>query len=112
MKKIEIITRPEKLEELKALLDSHKVGGMSVLNIMGCGNQKGIVKRYRGGEMKVNFLPKIRVETIVADEDVDSIIEDVLDELQTGELGDGKIAITDIGELIRVRTGERGNDAL
>ncbi|MBR1691887.1 MAG: P-II family nitrogen regulator [Lachnospiraceae bacterium] len=112
MKKLEIIIKPEKLEDLKAILDGSEVNGLNIVNSMGYGNQKGVVKKYRGAEYKVNLLPKIKVETVVRSEIADELIDKIVDEINTGNYGDGKIFVYDVEDAIRIRTGERGQDAL
>ena len=93
MKKLEIIIKPEKLEDLKEVLDTEEVNGLNIVNIMGYGNQKGIVKKYRGAEYRVNLLPKIKVETVVAKENADKLIDKIVKEINTGNIGDGKIFV-------------------
>lgn len=112
MKKLEIIIKPEKLEDLKTILDESEVNGLNIVNIMGYGNQKGIVKKYRGAEYRVNLLPKIKVETVVSDEKAEVIVDKVVNEIQTGNYGDGKIFVLDVQDAVRIRTGERGSEAL
>lgn len=112
MKKLEIIIKSEKLEDLKAILDNCEVNGLNIVNIMGYGNQKGIVKKYRGAEYKVNLLPKIKVETVVAEEIAESLIDKIVKEINTGNYGDGKIFVYDVEDAVRIRTGERGENAL
>ena len=112
MKKLEIIIKPEKLEDLKAVLESSEVNGLNIVNSMGYGNQKGHRKIYRGAEYRVNLLPKIKVETIVEPETAEEIIEKVVAEIQTGTYGDGKIFVYEVQDAVRIRTGERGHDAL
>ncbi len=112
MKKLEIIIKSEKLEDLKAILDNCEVNGLNIVNIMGYGNQKGIVKKYRGAEYKVNLLPKIKVETVVAEEIAESLIDKIVKEINTGNYGDGKIFVYDVEDAVRIRTGERGERAL
>lgn len=112
MKKLEIIIKPEKLEDLKAILDDKDANGVMITNIMGYGNQKGYRQIYRGTEFNVNLLPKIKVETVVAKEDAEKIIEAVQKEINTGNYGDGKIFIYEVEDAVRIRTGERGSDAL
>ena len=112
MKKLEIIIKPEKLEDLKALLDSEEVNGLNIVNSMGYGNQKGIIKNYRGAEYAVNLLPKIKVETVVADEVAPKLIDKIVEQINTGHIGDGKIFMYEVEDAIRIRTGERGVDAL
>jgi nitrogen regulatory protein P-II 1 len=112
MKKLEIIIKPEKLDDLKNILDESKANGIMITNIMGYGNQKGYKQIYRGTEYSVNLLPKIKVETVVATEISEKIVERVLKEINTGNYGDGKIFIYDIEDVVRIRTGERGHSAL
>ena len=112
MKKLEIIIKPEKLEDLKEVLDASKVNGMNIVNSMGYGNQKGIIKNYRGAEYAVNLLPKVKVETVVADEAAPALIDKIVEEINTGNFGDGKIFVYDVEDAVRIRTGERGVDAL
>ena len=112
MKKLEIIIKPEKLEDLKGVLDTEEVNGLNIVNSMGYGNQKGIIKNYRGAEYSVNLLPKIKVETVVADEVAPKLIVKIVDEINTGHFGDGKIFVYDVEDAIRIRTGEHGTKAL
>ena len=112
MKKLEIIIKPEKLEDLKEVLDTEEVNGLNIVNIMGYGNQKGIVKKYRGAEYRVNLLPKIKVETVVAKENADKLIDKIVKEINTGNIGDGKIFVYDVADAVRIRTGERGKESL
>lgn len=112
MKKLEIIIKPEKLEDLKGVLDTEEVNGLNIVNSMGYGNQKGIIKNYRGAEYFVNLLPKIKVETVVADEVAPKLIDKIVDEINTGHFGDGKIFVYDVEDAIRIRTGEHGTKAL
>lgn len=112
MKKLEIIIKPEKLEDLKGVLDTEEVNGLNIVNSMGYGNQKGIIKNYRGAEYSVNLLPKIKVETVVADEVAPKLIDKIVDEINTGHFGDGKIFVYDVEDVIRIRTGEHGTKAL
>ena len=112
MKKLEIIIRPEKLENLKAILEGCRVNGIMISNVMGYGNQKGYKQMYRGTEYTVNLLPKVKVETVVAEETSETIIEKVVKEITTGNYGDGKIFIYDVQDAVRIRTGERGDQAL
>ncbi len=112
MKKIEAFIRPEKLEDIKELLCSLHINGLSVSEIMGCGNQKGWKEYVRGSEVEYNFLPKIKLETVVLDEQAESIIEKICEKAFTGEVGDGKIFVSDVQDAIRIRTRERGISAL
>lgn len=111
MKKLEIITRPEKLEILKQILDE-KTGGLNIVNIMGYGNQNGTVKGANGKEYQIGMLPKIKVETIVSDDRYEQLIDELVAELNTGNHGDGKIAVYDVVDYVRIRTGEHGDAAL
>ena len=112
MKKLEIVIKPERLEELKAILTSCAINGMMVSSIMGFGNQKGYTKSYRGTTFTVNLLPKIKVETVVDDETAEIIVKLVTTKMATGDVGDGKIFVYDVVDAIRVRTAERGEKAL
>lgn len=112
MKKLEIIIKPEKLDELKVILAANLVNGMNIVNVMGYGNQKGVVKKYRGAEYKVDMLPKVKLETVVDDELAEKLVDEIVSKLNTGNIGDGKIFILDVQDAIRIRTGERGKDAL
>lgn len=112
MKKLEIIIKPEKLEDLKTILEDCKANGIMISNVMGYGNQKGYKQMYRGTEYTVNLLPKVKVETVVAEETSETIIEKVVKEITTGNYGDGKIFIYDVQDAVRIRTGERGDQAL
>lgn len=112
MKKLEIIIKAERLEDVKSVLEKNEINGMNITNIMGYGAQKGMVKAYRGNEYNVNLLPKIKVETVVEDDIVEKLIDEVTDAIHTGNIGDGKIFIYDVLDAVRIRTGERGKDAL
>lgn len=117
MKEIIIIIRPEKLETIKEILDDYHCGGMTISTAMGCGTQKGItdeevVKEIKGFKTKINLLPKIKIEAVVKDKDVEAIIAEVRDKCVTGHVGDGKIFIRAMEDAIRIRTGERGEKAL
>jgi nitrogen regulatory protein P-II 1 len=112
MKKLEIIIKPERLEDLKRILNELHANGLMITNIMGYGKQKGYVQIYRGTENHVNLLPKVKVETVVPTDVSEKIVERVVKEITTGNYGDGKIFIYDVEDVIRIRTGERGNDAI
>ncbi|MCD8084299.1 MAG: P-II family nitrogen regulator [Clostridiales bacterium] len=112
MKKLEIIIKPDKLEDLKSILEQCKASGIMISNIMGYGNQKGYKQMYRGTEYTVNLLPKLKVETVVNDEEADAIIRQVEEKIPSGTYGDGKIFVYDVEDAVRIRTGERGNTAL
>ena len=112
MKKLELITRPEKLEDIKELTNSLGVYGMTVAMVSGCGLQKGKKEIYRGTEYNINLLPKMKIEMVVRDEIVESLIEKIIATIRTGEVGDGKIFVFDVADAIRIRTGERGVKAI
>lgn len=112
MKKLEIVIRPEKLEDLKLILNESNAQGLMISNIMGYGKQKGYIQIYRGTKSQVNLLPKVKVETVVSAEVAEIVIEKVLTEIKTGNYGDGKIFIYEVEDVVRIRTGERGQDAL
>jgi len=112
MKKIEAYIRPEKLEDIKSLLAELDLNGLSMSQVMGFGKQKGWKEFVRGTEIDCNFLPKIKLEIVVADEDVENIVSKITETAYTGSVGDGKIFISDVNDAIRIRTKERGLDAL
>jgi len=112
MKKLEIITRAEKLEDLKDLLNNLGIYGMTVSMVSGCGLQKGRREMYRGTEITINLLPKIKVEIIVKDDIVEELVDSIVKTVKTGEIGDGKIFIFNVEDVVRIRTGERGEKAI
>ena len=112
MKKLEIVVRSEKLDDVKAILDECHSTGAMVTNIMGYGNQKGYKTTYRGSEYVVNLIPKVKVETIAGDDVAEQIISTICDKISTGKFGDGKIFVYDVSDAVRIRTGERGETAL
>lgn len=112
MKKLEIIIRPENLEKLKDILNRNHISGMNIANIMGCGNQKGLVNSDWNSVETLNLLPKIKVETVMLDEQAHPIIEEVVKEIQTGQFGDGKIFVSEVEDAVRIRTGVTGEEAL
>ena len=112
MKKIEAFIRPEKLEEIKDMLKTLNLNGLSISQIMGCGNQKGWKEYVRGAEVDVNFLPKIKIELVVQDSQLEDVIKKISEKAKTGDVGDGKIFVSDISDAVRIRTGERGVNAL
>ena len=111
MKKLEMIIKPEKLDDLKVILDECQANGIMITNIMGYGTQKGFKRIYRGNEYFVNLLPKVKVETVVSDKLSEVIIDKVTKEIATGNIGDGKIFVYNVEDTIRIRTGERGEKA-
>ena len=112
MKKIEAIVKPFKLDDVKEALHEIGLQGMTVVEAKGFGRQRGHTELYRGAEYVVDFLPKLKIELVVADNDMDKAIEAISRAAQTGKIGDGKIFVSDIGEAVRIRTGERGDQAL
>ena len=110
--KIEIITRSSKLDELKDALNSIGVLGMTVSQVFGCGLQKGHQEVYRGRTYDINLVPKIKVETIVCDVPVEKVLETAQKVLRTGQFGDGKIFATELKDAVRIRTGQRGDEAI
>ena len=112
MKLVIAIIKPFKLEEVRDALTAIGVHGMTVAEVKGYGRQKGHTEIYRGAEYAVNFLPKVRIEVAIPDEQTDRVIETIIASAKTGQIGDGKIFVTDISRAIRIRTGETNNDAL
>jgi nitrogen regulatory protein P-II 1 len=112
MKKIEAIIKPFKLDDVKEALNEAGVQGMTISEVKGYGRQKGHKEIYRGAEYVVDFIPKIKIEVIVADDIVDPVIRKIRDAANTGKLGDGKIFVLPVEQVIRVRTGETGSDAI
>ena len=112
MKKIEAIIRPFKLEDVKIALVNSGIVGMTVSEVRGFGRQKGQVERYRGSEFTVEFLQKLKVEVVVEDEKVNSVIDAIAEAAKTGEIGDGKIFITSIDSVVRISTGDKDEEAL
>ena len=112
MKKVEAIIRPFKLEEVKLSLVNAGIVGMTVSEVRGFGRQKGQVERYRGSEFTVEFLQKLKIEVVVADESVDSVLKAIGEAAKTGEIGDGKIFISPVESVVRIRTGELDGEAL
>jgi nitrogen regulatory protein P-II 1 len=112
MKKIEAIIKPFKLDEVKEALQEVGLQGITVTEAKGLGRQKGHTELYRGAEYVVDFLPKVKVEVVLADEAVESALEAIRKAAQTGRIGDGKIFVSNIEEVVRIRTGETGIDAI
>ncbi|MDV3426291.1 MAG: P-II family nitrogen regulator [Bacillota bacterium] len=110
--KIDILTSPSKLEELKEALNAIGISGMTVSNVLGCGVQKGHKESYRGLSVDIHLLPKIKIEIIVCEVPVDLVVETAKKVLHTGKIGDGKIFIYDVENVIRISTGDEGRDAL
>ncbi len=112
MKKIEAVIKPFKLDEVKEALQDIGVQGMTVLEAKGYGRQKGHTELYRGAEYVVDFLPKMKIEIAVADDEVERVVEALVNAARTGRIGDGKIFVSDLTDVIRIRTGERGTQAI
>ena len=112
MKKIEAIIRPHKLEDVRSALQESGVNGMTISEVKGVGRQKGHTEVYRGSEYKVDFLPKIKVEIVVSDKVLDKTVSIIVKAAKTGNVGDGKIFVLPVEEVIRVRTDEVGDEAL
>jgi len=112
MKKVEAIVRPHVLEGVKAALQEVGVMGMTITEVKGFGRQKGHTETYRGSEYKIDFLPKVKIEVVLPDEMVDLAIDAILKTAKTGKFGDGKIFVFPVEEVIRIRTAERGEQAL
>ena len=112
MKKVEAIIREEKLDAVKKALEEKSYFGMTVSEVSGRGKQKGIPLQWRVGEYRVDLLPKLKIELVVLDEDVADVIDAIVSKARTGELGDGKIFVMPVEEVVRVRTGDRGANAV
>ncbi len=112
MKKIEAIIKPFKLEEVKEALSNVGIKGLTVIEVKGFGRQKGHKELYRGAEYEIEFLPKVKLEVVVPDSEMESVIEAIVSSARTGRLGDGKVFVTPIEEVVRIRTGERGEEAI
>jgi nitrogen regulatory protein P-II 1 len=112
MKKIEAIIKPFKLDEVKDALNAIGIQGMTVTEVKGFGRQKGHVELYRGAEYDISFIPKVKIEVVVADGVVDKVISTIQEKAKTGKIGDGKIFISNLEEIIRIRTGEKGETAI
>ncbi len=112
MKKIEAVIRHFKLEEVKDALTKSGVQGMTVTEVRGFGRQKGHKEQYRGAEYTVDFLPKVKLEVVVADSEAKKVIDTIIQTARTGQIGDGKIFVTNLEELVRIRTGETGDIAI
>jgi len=112
MKMVEAIVKPFKLEEVKGALTRAGIQGMTAAEVKGFGRQKGHTELYRGAEYTVDFLPKVKIQILVPDDKVAEIIEVITESARTGKIGDGKIFVTPVEEVIRIRTGEKGPDAI
>jgi nitrogen regulatory protein P-II 1 len=112
MKKIEAVIRHFKLEDVKNALSEHGVAGMTITEVRGFGRQKGHTETYRGTEYAVDFVPKVKVEIAASDDQAQSVIDTIIKTAQTGQIGDGKIFVSELADTIRIRTGETGGEAL
>jgi nitrogen regulatory protein P-II 1 len=112
MKMVEAIVKPFKLDDIKEALTKAGVQGMTVNEVKGFGRQKGHTELYRGAEYSVDFLPKVKIQILVADDKAAKVVEVITDAARTGKIGDGKIFVTSVDEVIRIRTGEKGPDAI
>ena len=112
MKKVEAIIKPFKLEEVKEALSNAGVKGLTVSEVKGFGRQKGHKELYRGAEYEIEFLPKVKLEVVVSEDELDAVIEAIVSSARTGRLGDGKVFVSPIEEVVRIRTGERGEEAI
>jgi nitrogen regulatory protein P-II 1 len=112
MTKIDVVIRPDRLEQLQNSLEELGLTGMTVTEVRGAGRQAGYVERYRGMEYRVRLLPKVKVELVVADGKVEDVIKTIRDACYTGEVGDGKIFLSKLDDAVRIRTGDRGDEAL
>jgi nitrogen regulatory protein P-II 1 len=112
MKKVEAVVRPHLLDAVKTALQDVGIVGMTISEVKGFGRQKGHTETYRGSEYKVDFLPKVKIDVVVPDEIVEKVVEAVLKTAKTGKFGDGKIFVTSLDNVVRIRTGERGEDAV
>ena len=112
MKKIEAIIKPFKLDDVRQALSDIGITGMTAIEVKGFGRQKGHTELYRGAEYVIDFLPKVKIDIVVKDDQLDSCIEAITNAARTGKIGDGKIFVSDVGRVVRIRTGEEGNDAI
>lgn len=112
MKKVEAIIKPFKLDDVRVALSEIGIAGMTATEVKGFGRQKGHTELYRGAEYVVDFLPKVKLEIVVKEEDLDRCVEAITAAARTGKIGDGKIFVSDVNKVIRIRTGEEGDDAI
>jgi nitrogen regulatory protein P-II 1 len=112
MKKVEAVVRHFKLEDIKNALTEKGIGGMTISEVRGFGRQKGHTEMYRGTEYAVDFVPKVKLEVVCSDANLSMVLDTIMRSAQTGQIGDGKIFVTDLQNVIRIRTGEQGEDAL
>ena len=112
MKKVEAVIKPFKLDDVKEALQEVGVQGMTVIEAKGYGRQKGHTELYRGAEYVIDFLPKVKLEVVVADDQLERVVEAITTAARSGRIGDGKIFVTPVEEVVRIRTGEKGSDAV
>ena len=112
MKKIEAIVRPEKVDDVRKALEKSGYPGVTITEVEGHGKQKGVTRQWRGESYKVDLLPKVKLELVVSDKDADRLVSTISAAAKTGSVGDGKIFISEVKEAVRIRTGEKGEDAL
>ena len=112
MKKVEAIIKPFKLEEVKEALANVGIKGLTVIEVKGFGRQKGHKELYRGAEYEIEFLPKVKLEVIVPESELENVVEAIVSSARTGRLGDGKVFVSPVEEVVRIRTGERGEEAI
>ena len=112
MKKIEAIIRPEKVDDVRKALEKAGYPGVTISEVEGHGKQKGVTRQWRGESYKVDLLPKVKIEIVVSDKEADRTVSAITSAAKTGAVGDGKIFVTDIKDVVRIRTGDRGDDAL
>jgi len=112
MKKIEAIIRHFKLDEIKTALSEVGIEGMTITEVKGYGRQKGHTEMYRGNEYAIDFVPKVKVEVVVSEDNLKKVVDTIMSKAQTGQMGDGKIFVSDLADVIRIRTGETGQDAV
>jgi len=112
MKKVEAVVRHFKLEDVKNALNEQGVKGMTITEVRGFGRQRGHTEMYRGTEYEVDFVPKVKIEVVCSDSALSGVVDTIMKTAQTGQIGDGKIFVSDLAETIRIRTGERGEEAL
>jgi nitrogen regulatory protein P-II 1 len=112
LKKVEAIIKPFKLEEVKEALSGVGIKGLTVSEVKGFGRQKGHKELYRGAEYEIEFLPKVKLEVVVADSELEAVIDAIVSSARTGRLGDGKVFVSPVEEVVRIRTSERGEEAI
>jgi nitrogen regulatory protein P-II 1 len=112
MKKVEAIIRPERLQDVQDALDRLGVSGLTVTEVVGCGRQKGYTEQYRGTRANISLLPKVKVESVVPADVVDRAVEALVEAARTGDIGDGRVFVSDIEQAVRIRTGERGDESV